>query len=62
MLATNSTWFFRFSIKKSGIQVEVSTLMESETPQKAWTTLINEQMTRHGITQSDIDILIMNKV
>ena len=62
MIASKSTWFVRFTIKKNDKIVTVSTLVEAETPQKAWAKLVDEQMERHDINSFGIDILSMNKV
>lgn len=56
------TWFFRFAIRSNGHVVEASTLVSAADAHKAWNELINDQMSRHQIARTDIDILAMNKV
>lgn len=62
MLEQEYTWFFRFAVKAKGHKVEISTLVNATSPNKAWNKLIEEQTARHQITSTDIDILAMNKV
>lgn len=56
------TWFFRFAIRKDGNVIEISTLASASDPYKAWNALVDEQVARHEIGRTDIDILAMNKV
>ena len=56
------TWFFRFSIRDKGQTVELSTLVVAADAHKAWNKLVADQMSRHEISRTDIDILMMNKV
>lgn len=58
----SESWFVRFTVKSKEHKVEMFTILSGNSASTALEALIQEQMKRHEIARSDVDILIMNKV